>query len=202
MPENDYGFELAKLIIAAITPLVVVFMGFLINKRIKDLEQYQWSNQKVIEKRIDFYFQVAPLLNDIRCFYTYVGVWKNIAPTDILERKRDLDRVFNITSPLLPPQVLVSYQKFIDECFETFTGWGEDAKLRTSFSRRKEVLGSNWDSSWDKLFDKRNSSDPNVVQDLYASLMFEVASSLGVGLDLSPTLTARVPRNIHIENEE
>jgi len=194
--DNIIEFEIAKLVVAMLTPVVVVMVGFWVNKRIKDLEQYQWANQKVIEKRIDFYFLVAPLLNDILCFYTYVGEWKKTKPIDILERKRELDRIFSITSPLLPTMVLEHYQDFVGECFETFTGWGQDAKLCTSFDRRKDAFGNEWENTWEHLFSCDKIGEPNTVQDLYSSLMFELASSLGVGLDLSPTLRARIPKNI------
>jgi hypothetical protein len=53
-----------------------------------------WTNQKVIEKRIDVYDKLAPMLNDLYCYFYYVGNWKELTPIRIIETKRKLDKTF------------------------------------------------------------------------------------------------------------
>ena len=56
----------------------------------------QWTNQRLIEKRLTLYDTVAPQLNALLCFYTWIGYWKDISPDDVIRAKRELDRTFHI----------------------------------------------------------------------------------------------------------
>ena len=48
------------------------------------------------------------------------------------------------------------YNNFMEVCFLTYSGWGEDPKLLTLTDRRKEALeaalGEEWDTSWDDKY--------------------------------------------------
>jgi len=44
--------EITKLVISFLTPLTVALMGWFISRKLKRLELIQWSNQKLIEKRL------------------------------------------------------------------------------------------------------------------------------------------------------
>ena len=54
------SLEVAKLLVSALTPLAVLTFGFWINRRLKRVEHLQWASQKVIEKRLVVFDQVAP----------------------------------------------------------------------------------------------------------------------------------------------
>ena len=43
------SLEIAKLVIAFLTPLSVALFGWFVSRRLKKLELAQWSNQKLIE---------------------------------------------------------------------------------------------------------------------------------------------------------
>lgn len=87
------SLEIAKLIASVLTPISVVVFGFWINRRLKVFEHLQWANQKVVEKRLYVYQELVPLLNDLLCYFTYVGNWKTHNPASIIELKRKLDRI-------------------------------------------------------------------------------------------------------------
>lgn len=74
------SLEIAKLAIEFLTPLAVIGIGLFINRRLKQIEHIQWSNQKIIEKRIELYDRLSPLLNRLLCFYTWIGYWRDISP--------------------------------------------------------------------------------------------------------------------------
>ena len=63
------SLEIAKLAVAVLTPIVVAAGGYWINGRLKSLEAAQWSQQKIVERRIQAYDQLAPFLNKILCFF-------------------------------------------------------------------------------------------------------------------------------------
>src|SRR6478609_946257 len=142
------SLEVAKLVVAAATPVFVVIVGFWLNRRLKSLEQAQWSQQKVIERRIVAYDELAKPLNQILCFFCYVGTWKEITPPDLVKIKRDLDQKAHISAPLFDQNFLIYYNHIMDICFSTFGTWGEDAKLKTLPDRREQISGSSWKKEW------------------------------------------------------
>lgn len=72
------SLEIVKLAVAACTPF----------------ERAQWTNQKLIERRIAVFDEMAPLLNDLFCFFRFVGDFRAITPPEAVSRKRSLDRGF------------------------------------------------------------------------------------------------------------
>jgi hypothetical protein len=174
------SLEIAKLVIAALTPLLLAAAGFWLNRRLKSLEQAQWSQQKVIERRIKAYDELAPPLNDLFCFYCYVGSWKEQAPPDVVRLKRRLDRIAHISAPLFDSQFLKVYEGLLNTCFATFGRWGDDAKLRTLPDRREEAPGADWQAGWADCFANRSqASEPTEVKDAYAALMSYLARAIG-----------------------
>src|SRR6266536_4422049 len=177
------ALEIAKLTVSALTPIVVIAIGFWINRRLKGLEYLQWTNQKVTEKRIAVFDDLAPLLNDLYCYFTYVGCWKDLTPVEVVSRKRKMDRIVHVNAPLFSREFVDRYTEFIGVCYETYTGWGQDAKLRTQWERRKESAGDSWKREWENYFsDPTDRSEPQVLKNQYASLMSCFSMELGVGL--------------------
>jgi hypothetical protein len=145
------SLEVTKLIVSSLTPILVIVIGFILNRKIKNLDSRQWTNQKILEKRLLIYDKTVPLLNDILCFHCYIGNWKEISPTEIIRTKRTLDKEMNIYSPLFNKELLDKYNKFIQLCYETFTGWGNDAKIKSLYERRAEHC-KEWNHEENKCF--------------------------------------------------
>ena len=174
------SLEIAKLVVAALTPVLVAAVGYWINRRLKSLEQAQWAQQKIVKRRIVAYDQLAPPLNKLFCFVAYVGGWKDMKPPDVVSLKRTLDETAHISAPLFDANFLALYNAFMDASFTTFGGWGEDAKLRTHTDRRKQAAGSDWDPSWDACFANRaNATAPSEMKTAYTNLMPYLAQAMG-----------------------
>jgi len=189
--------EIAKLIVSALTPLVVIIIGLWISRSLKRLEYLQWTNQRITEKRIRIFEELAPLLNDLLCYFTFVGCWKELNPPDVVQQKRKMDRIVHVNAPLFSKEFVKRYNEFINACYSTYAGWGQDAKLRTMVGRRKEVAGNEWNSTWDTCFaDVNDCSDPKLVRTTYVSLMSGFSEELGVGLDSHHVPSGRIPANI------
>lgn len=151
----------------------------------QNFEESQRTNQRVIEKRIAIYDQIGTKLNDIYCYYTLVGNWKEIKPPDLIANKRALDKTMYTYRPLFSDRLFASYNKFIDSTFQTFNGIGEDAKLRTSVDRiiGAKFAGNTWKSEWNSRFTGEDKIDE--VDSTYKELMVDIASELG--LNINPT---------------
>jgi hypothetical protein len=174
------SLEITKLVVAGLTPVLVAFFGFWLNRRLRSLEQAQWSRQKVIERRIRAYDEMAKPVNELFCFYCYVGTWKNLAPPNVVKLKRQLDQTAHISAPLFDHEFLEKYNALLDRCFSTFGRWGDDAKLRTLPDRRREAAGDTWQDKWDACFSPRGEvSEPGDVKAAYAEFMAYLARAMG-----------------------
>jgi hypothetical protein len=175
------SLEIAKLLVAGLTPVLVATIGFWLNRRLRSLEQAQWSRQKVIERRIKAFDELAKPLNQLYCFFCYIGSWKELTPPELVQMKRELDQTAHISAPLFDPEFLQRYNRLMEACFATFGGWGEDAKLRTLPDRREQAVGGSWDTSWKTCFAGRDeASEPKTVMAAYRQLMAYLAAAVGV----------------------
>ncbi|MBS1793178.1 MAG: hypothetical protein JSS81_04960 [Acidobacteria bacterium] len=180
------SLEVVKLIIGAITPIVVGILVWKLNEAIKRFEHRQWRNQKLIEKRLEIYDKIAPQLNDLLCYFTYVGCWKDFTPEQVIKMKRTLDKEIYLAQPLFSSHFFTYSMNFVNLCYEPFVGWGKDAKLRTKFERRKEA-NNNWDSSWEEMFSKDEKGkdgkakvpDPKSVKEAYIKIMQCFSEEIG-----------------------
>ncbi len=177
-------FEIAKLLIGVLTPLSVAVLGWFISRHLKRIDLIQWTNQKLIEKRLVIYDLVAPQLNMLLCFFTWVGYWKTISPEDVIKAKRDLDKTMNIYRHLFDDQVYAIYQEFIQILFDTYTSPGHDAKIlstiKSSDGDRTVHCTYQWKDEWSSLFVPDKAEFKDIIKAKYLELMSALTSSLGV----------------------
>jgi hypothetical protein len=137
---------------AVVTPIAVAVIGFLLSKQLGRIEERQWRNQELIGARLGYYREIAEPMNDLMCYFTFIGAWKNRTPPEVVELKRSLDRTFHTLVPFFGVEVARAYNAFMDQCFQTFGSWGADAKLKTSYRRRREAAGDSWREQWGDMF--------------------------------------------------
>jgi hypothetical protein len=121
-PSPWNSLEVAKLITGVLTPIVLAVFGIYIHRVSKRFEHLQWRSQKLIEKRLAVYDDFAPQLNDLLCYFTYVGVRKEMRPPAVLSLKREIDKKAHLAAPLFSESFYKACKKFQDLCFETYTG--------------------------------------------------------------------------------
>ena len=199
-PTNPWNsLEIAKLLVGGATPVVVVVLGLWFTRIAKRLEERQWSDRTVVERRLRVYDEMAPDLNDLLCYFTYVGRYKSFKPPSIVALKRDLDRKFHLAAPLFSRTRLAIAITISSTSASRLTpdgakeqgcerSTGGDAKPRV-------VIGRQTGSGCSQARKKR--SDPNHVRSSYQALMENFASELGVGLSPDRIHAGRVPGNIH-----
>ena len=178
---NWTWLEVAKLVAQVLTPAAIALLGVYIHRVTKRFEHKQWRGQKLIEKRLAIYDSLAPHLNDVLCYFTYVGAWKESTPAEIVALKRKIDKQMHLAAPLFSDDWLHAINKFQSTCFKTFTGWGRDAELRTEMlPHYQHYTGScQWQDSWDSLFSE-DLSEPDDVRDAYAKAMNAFSKDIGV----------------------
>lgn len=182
------NLEIAKLVVAALTPIAVALLALWLNRHLKRFEHLQWASQKVIEKRLAIYSTLAPVLNDLYCYFDYIGEWKFKDPSAAIDLKRDADRQFFVNAPLFSSDFQRAYQDFIDLCFipGPLDEYDASATLRTDIDVRKDIFkkrGKPWSSQWDAYFAPQGDvTDRAELVRGYRRMMDAFARDLGVGL--------------------
>jgi hypothetical protein len=194
MPTDWNSLEIAKLAASCATPIVVVGLGIWIHRVTKRFEHFQWQNQKIIEKRLAIYDSIAPQLNDLLCYFTYVGRWKDCDPAAIVAMKREVERKIYLAQPLFSPAFFSACMDFMSLCFETYTGWGEDAKLRSKFERRRDAHPK-WIPAWEACFSDK-PCDAQEVRRAYQQLVKVFAGEIGLSDNGAAIPSGQVPANI------
>jgi hypothetical protein len=187
--------EVARLSAGLLTPVAVGFLGVYLNRVSKRFEMRQWQSQKLTEKRLAIYDELAPTFNDLLCFFTYVGSWRDINPPVVVSWKRVIDKKVNLASPLFSPEFHAACNALIAACYKTFNAWGQDPKLKTQFSRRKEHRAE-WNAEWEDCFAPNDAIDPRAVQDAYRNVMQIFARDIGVNPEFVLPKSSNIPGGI------
>jgi hypothetical protein len=167
-----------KLVVSLMTPIIVIIIGYVINRSIQ-------KRTSVTERKVKLFDETAPKLNSLYCYFLFIGNWKELTPPDILKIKRELDQTMHINRFLFLKEFFDLYKRFMDACFKTFTGVGEDAKIRTPLESadgdRRQVYPGEWQSDWDRMFAEKSWwVDPSEIHKSYHHLMKLFARELGM----------------------
>ncbi|MFH6987594.1 hypothetical protein ACHRVW_07600 [Flavobacterium collinsii] len=163
------SLEVSKFIVSLILPVTLFYITYETSERLKKIEKNEEKNYKqniisvennkrIYELRFEIYQIIALKLNEIYCYYYYVGNWKELSPRQIIENKRYCDQIMYSYQYLFSPEFFKSYLKFFNDNFDTFSGQGKDAKLLTDFKTHKKYYSGKepWKESWKEMFDYRN----------------------------------------------
>jgi hypothetical protein len=130
------GVQVATLAIAAVTPLTVAAVGYYFARASQRLEHVQWANQTVVTGRLEIFSQVAPWLNQLLCFATFVGRWKEVQPLEAIGLKRKLDEAMYANRLLFSDELFEAYRGFMAALFAMYATTGADAHLRAPIDSR------------------------------------------------------------------
>src|SRR5437763_5458683 len=146
--------QIATLAVEALTPITVVALGVLFTRASRRIEQVQWANQTVVTHRLDIFDKLAPGLNQLLCFATFVGGWKEIDPRKAIAIKRGLDETMYANKVLFSDELFAAYHQFMTILFDMFGTTGADAKVRapieSQWGTRRELLW--WNDVMSGLF--------------------------------------------------
>jgi hypothetical protein len=101
----------------------------------------------------------------------------------------------HLAAPLFTETFFDACMRFQALCFQTYTGWGQDARLRAQFERRRQARPNDWRKDWDSCFGD-SLSDARGIQSAYKTLMEAFASDIGVHDAGVIPGSGRVPTNI------
>jgi hypothetical protein len=143
------SLEVVKIGVAILTPIALFLFSYQINQtqlqnandRADNVRKETQERERIVQvskQRILLWSEISPLMNDLYCYFLYVGHWKEISPEQVIETKRKLDKLIYSNSPFFSPDFLGKYNAFMASAFKTGSGWGADAKLRSAPIREKD----------------------------------------------------------------
>jgi hypothetical protein len=193
MIAESTGLQFATLVVDALTPLTVAALGFFLARAGRSIEQVQWANQTFVTRRLDIFAQLAPGLNKLLCFATFVGVWKEVEPKDAIAIKRKLDETMYAHRVLFSDELFAAYHHFMSTLFAMYASTDADAHLRAPIeskwgSRRNMPW---WDDTMTRLFSPDNLTTVEAIQGAYNQLAERFRGDLYVTQQTRPLLATQ-----------
>jgi hypothetical protein len=145
MADSWTSVQVVTLVVDALTPITVVVLGVIFARASRKIEQVQWANQTVVTRRLDVFDKLAPGLNQLLCFATFVGTWKEIEPQKTIAIKRGLDQTMYANKVLFSDELFAAYHRFMTTLFAMFATTGADAKVRAPIESK---WGNRRDLRW------------------------------------------------------
>jgi hypothetical protein len=191
MASDWNSVQIATLAVSALTPLTVAGLGYFVARASRRLEQVRWANQTVVTRRLEIFKEVGPLLNQLLCFGTFVGRWKEIQPSDAIGLKRQLDETMYSGRLLFSGPLFAAYREFMATMFAMFASTEADAHLRapidSQWGDRRNM--SWWKDSMTGLFSAEKVVTTDEIQAAYERLAERFRADLYVTHDTEPILT-------------
>jgi len=182
--------QIVTLIVSALTPITVVVLGVMFARASRRIEQVQWANQTVVTRRLDIFDKLAPGLNQLLCFATFVGGWKEIGPTQAIGIKRTLDEIMYANRVLFSEELFAAYHRFMRTLFAMYATTGADAKVKapieSEWGSRRDLLW--WSDGMGTLFSTDNVASIEDIQAAYDELGRQFRADLYVTRQARPLL--------------
>jgi hypothetical protein len=187
------SLQIATLVVDALTPVAVAGLGVVFARTSRRMEQVQWANQTLVTRRMDIFDQLAPGLNQLLCFATFVGGWKEIQPRQAIATKRQLDESMYANKVLFSDELFAAYHQFMTTLFAMYATTDADAHLRapvkSQWGDRRHLPW--WDeASMASLFSSGNPASTEDIQAAYDALSERFRADLYVTSQTRPLLAA------------
>jgi hypothetical protein len=131
---------------ALLVPVVIAVLAYVLTRN-------QSRSQELVHARLEYYKLLAPDLNRLMCYITFIGGWRDDSPEVVIALKRRLDANFYCAAPLFSPEVLEAYDSLMELSFSTFGPWGKDARIKSNAFRRRQSWRGEGDNAWRREWD-------------------------------------------------
>jgi hypothetical protein len=191
MADSWSSVQVATLVVDALTPIAVAGLGIFLARASRRLEQVQWANQTVVTRRLEIFADIAPDLNKLLCFATFVGGWKELEPAAVIAIKRHLDETMYANRVLFSQPLFDAYRHFMTTLFATWTTVGADALLRapiaSQWGDRRNLRW--WNDAMALMFSADDPAANEAIQTAYDQLSERFRADLYVTRQNQPLLT-------------
>lgn len=160
-----YVQEWWKTAVSVLTPITIAALTFFVTRALNEQQAEHKKDEQVLQLKQTAYARIGPELNKIYVYVDDVGDYRSFKPDDIIAIKRRVDRDFHMYDSFWSKGTAQAYDAFMRAAFETFTGVGKNARLRTISAEKKAAFASDrkaWKPEWDELFTETCNSEIRV----------------------------------------
>lgn len=207
LEEKKLQIQKYGLCISISTPIFICLLGAWIQSSIKTAEQswvtrekereqvwrineqkreQAWkTSERRAEQRAQVYANIGPSLNIIYCYVDDVGDYTRYSPVDIINKKREVDRIFFAYYSYWSLNTKTAYRTFMDGSFATYQGVATDAKIKSSSFQKKAAYQKRmitWDLAWSDSFTEEKSK---LLRDSYLELVISFLTDLQANDELN-----------------
>jgi hypothetical protein len=159
--------EMVKALGSLTTPIVVAAVAYLFQRRQKRFEA-------TISEKARYYAAISPLLNRIYSYRKLVNDYLDRSPEEILQAKREADRVFWTHIYIWSPEFRRAYQAFMGDAFAM---WQKGGRAVLRVDGRNYAIGPST-PGWQGF--SGEPTDDVVWDAIYRRLQWAIAHDLGV----------------------
>lgn len=139
-----------EILVHALTPLAIFGLGFFAKAVADRYERERALFEAQAQWRLEIFREMSVYLNDIYCFYTYVGEWRCITPDAATKSKREADRLVATNYFLWSASFLDAWKAFSETAFEANRGRGKSFRFRANVDMHRE--SPHWLPEWEERF--------------------------------------------------
>lgn len=152
---KSYKLEIVKAIAGIFTPIVLIFLTFQVQSVLKEKESELKSREQILAQKQELYNEIGSNLNKMYVYIIDVGDFRQYEPPEIIQLKRETDRLFFMYKPFWSKETSSHYDTFMRSAFDTYNGSGLRAKIKTSPAQKVAAIendGGQWNPAWNQHF--------------------------------------------------
>lgn len=173
------SLEITKLVVSAMMPIAVVFLGAQLQRRLREYQRSQDRKELANRWRQDILNELIPSLNALYCYFMYVGDWDSMSPMDAIDAKHRCDRLVQMNRFLWSQKFLEDYEQLMKAAFVECRGRGLRTLLKANRARHREC--AQWNESWSIHFvDPSRKVERSKFKSLYESAIMQAVRDLGI----------------------
>lgn len=165
---RKHRVEIFKLIVSALTPVVLAFLTYVINGAIQERGAALKREEQILAEKQRIYAELGRRLNIFYVYAADVGDFRAYEPPRVIEYKREADRQFFMYRPYWSPSTRAHYNAFMLAVFKTYNGAGLPAKIRARRGQKAaayEIDRIPWNAQWDMYFTEE--TDDKITEKYY-----------------------------------
>jgi hypothetical protein len=185
---RDSKFEFYRLITSALIPISVVVLAGLLtrqsdkaiqaqtaqsNKQLEEYKETLQSKGQILQEKQHTYAELGKDLNTVYIYVADVGDFAKYPPEQVIDKKRDADRLFYMYRSYWSDTTERNYFEFMTAAFTTYGGGQGRPALINSYPQEKEAgfkfENRQWNSSWNEAFS--SCRDPKILEKFNALIM-------------------------------
>lgn len=183
LKRQDHDLERWKLLLSIPTPVILLLLTYLVNNAIQERGALLQRESQILGEKQKIYTELGKNLNVIFVYVADVGDFRQYTPVEVVNRKRDSDRMFFMYRPYWSDDTEHKYNNYMKACFQTYNGAGLPATINASKAEKVAAYqhdGLRWENSWNGYFTE--SVDPNVSTKYYALVSSLLADTVSPNL--------------------